>query len=382
MKFSKYYSMDGELTGLIDVLMAHKPETAKAFSHYCRKETLEKLFKPDAEIYCTHTAKLNDDREILEGCELFLRFLQDGKGFPSHVVEMLRDNIFANLNRFDPKGRGTPTVMPWTFSVSEADDSPYQWKHYTDREDGGYMLAISKDRLEAAITALNRANTNSMLPQSQRTILVFLPCLYIGVDDAIISEAFESVYLDMQKSFERVRSSTKENEAPSKDGVNVLTAIFFVAAIIKREKFRHEREWRIILGATENVRQGVENTVGKPCLRTYISAGLGGRLHELFVQVMCSPHSDQRALISHAQRTLKKSGSVLQVYKSRVSTSVVGNYIMRSPCNAEYEDYVVQETSIDPSVPVKPYEIWVFEGPRHHHPGAADQQNQLPTLNS
>lgn len=367
--------MKGYLTGLIDVVMAHKPEMARAYFHYCRKGTLEKLFSPEAEIYCTHTAKLNDDREILEGCELFLRFLQEQKGFSNHVVEMLRENIFENINRFDPKGRGTPTVMPWTFSVSEAEDASFQWKHYTDSQNGGYMLAISRDKLEAAISALNTANTNIMLPQSQRTILVFLPCFYIGVDDAAIQEAFESAYSDMLESFEKIKCSSEKNQAPLQDGINVLTAIFFVAAIIKRKKFRHEHEWRIILAATEQVRQGVEETVGKPCLRTYISAGLGGRLHELFVQVMCSPHGNQSELVSHAQRTLKDCGSVLHVHSSRVSTSVVVNYIMRPQCDAEYEDYVVQETSSNPTAQVMPYEIWVFDGSCNHCSGEVEQQN-------
>ena len=353
--------MNGSLTSLIDVLMAHKPETAKAFFHYCRKDTLQKLFEPDGEIYCTHTAKLNDDREIFEGCELFLQFLRDRKEFPNHVVKMLRDNIFDNINRFDPKGQGIPTVMPWTFSVSEADDAPFQWKHYTDSQYGGYMLALSKEKLEGAITAVNKANTNMLLPESQRTILVFLPCIYIGVDDAVIEDAFESAYSDMLESFERIKCSDSWSDVPVKDGISVLTAIFFVAAIIKRKKFRHEREWRIILAATENVRQGVEETVGKPCLRTYISSGLGGRLNDLFVQVMCSPQGNQGELVSNAQRILKRSGSVLHVHKSSVCKGDVGNYITRSPCDSEYEDYVVQETSFNPTAQVKPYEIWVFE---------------------
>ena len=89
--------MRGYLTGLIDVIEKHKPEVSRAFFHYCRKGTLEKLFSPDAEIYCTHTAKLNDDREIFEGCELFLSFLHSNKGFPDHVIDMLRKNIMENI---------------------------------------------------------------------------------------------------------------------------------------------------------------------------------------------------------------------------------------------------------------------------------------------
>ena len=351
--------MRGYLTGLIDVLEKHKPEVSSAFFHYCRKGTLEKLFRPDAEIYCTHTAKLNDDREIFEGCELFLSFLRENKGFPGHVIEMLRQNIQANIDKFDPKGQGIPNVMPWTFSVSVADDSPYQWKHYTDSQHGGYMLAINKDKLESAIAALNKANANSLLPQSQRTILVFLPCLYIGVDDVIITEAFESAYVDMQSSFERIRLSSEGKEAPLQDGINVLTAIFFIAAIIKRNRFRHEHEWRIVLNATEEVKRGVEKTVGKPCLKTYISTGLNGRLNELFVQVMCSPQGNTRELVRHAQHTLKECGSILHVYTSCVHKSVVHNYITRTTCDSRYEDYVVDKTSRDPMARVEPYESWI-----------------------
>ena len=351
--------MRGYLTGLIDVIKKHKPEVSRAFFHYCRKGTLEKLFSPDAEIYCTHTAKLNDDREIFEGCELFLSFLHSNKGFPDHVIDMLRKNIMENINRFDPKGRGIPNVMPWTFSVSEVDDSPFQWKHYTDSQYGGYMLAISKDKLASAIAALNKANASSLLAQSQRTILVFLPCLYIGVDDAIIKAAFESVYVDMQESFEKIRVSSKGNDASLRDGINVLTAIFFIAAIIKRNRFRHEHEWRIVLNATEEVRKGAEETVGKPCLKTYISTGLNGRLNELFVQVMCSPQGNTRDLIQHAQHTLKECGSILNVNTSNVSRSVVLNYITRIPRDSRYEDYVIDKTSQNITADVEPYESWI-----------------------
>lgn len=353
--------MHGYLTGLIDVLVKHKPEVSSAFFHYCRRGTLEKLFSPHAEIYCTHTAKLNDDREIVEGCELFLSFLHDKKEFPDHVIEMLRQNIQANIDRFDPKGQGISNVMPWTFSVSEANDSPFQWKHYTDSQHGGYMLAISRDKLETAIAALNKANASSLLSQSQRTILVFLPCLYIGVHDSVIAEAFESAYVDMQSSFEKIRLSSEWSKAPSQDGINVLTAIFFIAAIIKRNRFRHEHEWRIILNATEEVKKGVEETVGKPCLKTYISTGLNGRLNELFVQVMCSPHGNTRELVRHAQRTLKECRSILHVYSSHVSRSVVLNYITRSPCDSRYEDYVIDKTSQDAMTEVEPYESWIVK---------------------
>ena len=213
--------------------------------------------------------------------------------------------------------------------------------------------------MQSAIAALNKANANSLLPQSQRTILVFLPCLYIGVDDDIITEAFESAYVDMQSSFEKIRLSSKGNEAPSQDGINVLTAMFFIAAIIKRNRFRHEHEWRIVLNATEEVRSGVEETVGKPCLRTYISTGLNGRLNELFVQVKCSPQGNTMELIRYAQRTLKECGSILNVNSSCVSRSVVLNYITRSPCDSRYEDYVIDKTSQDAMAGVEPYESWI-----------------------
>ena len=352
--------MDKYLTGILDVLMKYKPETSCAFFHYCKKGTLEKLFSTSGEIYCTHTAKMNDKREIFEGCELFLSYLRAVKDFPGHVIRMIKDNINANINRFDPSASGLPDVMPWTFSVSEAADAPFQWKHYTDSIAGGYMLALDKAKLESAIAALNKANADSLLGKNERSFLVFLPCLYIGVDDEAIAAVFEAAYSDMKESFENVKLSYPGNEPDMRAGINVLTAIFFVAAIIKREEFRHEREWRIVLSATKKIKQDYEETVGKPCLRTYISAGLNGRLSELFVQVMCSPQGNTKQLIQHAQHTLKECGALLHVHSSGVSKSVVLNYITRNPCDPGYEDYVIDKTSRDVMADVEPFERWVI----------------------
>lgn len=354
--------MKTDLNRMIDALKNYKPEMSRVFFHYCRKDTLEKLFNPRGEIYCTHTARLNDKREIFEGCELFLSYLQTVKNFPTHVIKMLMDNINANINRFDPLAQGLPEVMPWTFSVSEAADAPFQWKYYTDSISGGYMLAIDKGRLLYAIDALNKANTCPLLAMNKRSTLLFLPCLYIGVDDVAIRAVFEAIYSDMKESFEDVKLSSPSNKLNMQAGINVLTSIFLVSAIIKREKFRHEREWRIVLTATKEIKLDYEQTVGKPCLRTYISAGLGGSLRDLFVQVMCSPQGNQKELISHAQWILKESESVLPVHTSHISNSVVVNYISRCPCAREYEDYVVRQTTDMPERNVEPYEIWRVAG--------------------
>ena len=138
-------------------------------------------------------------------------------------------------------------------------------------------------------------------------------------------------------------------------GIYVLTTIFFVAAIIKREQFQHEREWRIILTTTREINHEHEFAVGKPCLKTHLSAGMNGSLGELFVQVMCSPQGNRDELISHAQRILKNNGSLLHVHTSHVSNSVVDNYISRFPCERAYEDYVVRRTTAIPDVVIEPY---------------------------
>lgn len=351
--------MNGCLSRLIDVLERHKPERSRAYFHYCPKPVLEKFLEPGAEIFCTHTRYLNDDREIREGCDRFLSFLSSEKGFPDSVVEMLRGNIDANINRFDPRAKDLPNVMPWTFSVSEAEDAPYQWKHYVDCQAGGYRIAFNTDRLEETIAAVNKANAQSMLPVEQRAILVFLPCMYLGFDDVLIAECFHAAYKDFERAFEKVRASTPEKDCDNASGVQVLSAIFFVASLIKRGRYRHEREWRLILHATDSVKHGYEMVGGKPRLRTLLSAGVSGRVSDLVCQVMRSPQGDVKALTRHAQLLLQKYGSVLHVYASAVDSSVVLNYITRCPVEKGYEDYVVERTTENFSASVVPQEEWM-----------------------
>ena len=350
--------MSGCLAGLIDVLEQNKPERSKAYFHYCRKPVLEKFLMPNAEIFCTHTCYLNDDREIKEGCDRFLSFLSSEKGFSGSVIEMLRENIDMNINRFDPRTKNLPNVMPWTFSVSEADDAPYQWKNYVDCQAGGYCIAFNSEKLEEAITAVNRANAQLMLPVEKRAILVFLPCMYLDFDDALIVKCFRAAYRDCEEAFERVKGSMPKKDCDKSSGVQVLSAIFFVSALIKRGRYRHEREWRLILHATDSVKHDYEMVAGKPRLRTLLSAGASGRVADLVCQVMCSPQGDIKALTRHAQLLLQKCGSVLHVYASAVNPSVVRNYITRYPVEKDYEDYVVERTTDNLTASVVPQEEW------------------------
>lgn len=330
---------------VISLLAANKPEVSKAFFHYCRTDTLEKLLKDDAEIFCTHTAHLNDDMEILEGCRKFLSYLVDEAGYSPECVQMLERNLSANIHNFDPKITRTPTVMPWTFSLSEAYDSPYQWKHYTDCQCGGYCVAFDREKLENAINALNGANVNALLPRERRTILVLLPCLYLGVDDQLIQDIFKATISDFEDDFNVIKNSSLGLEPPRINGVRVLTAIFFVSSIIKRKRFRHEREWRIIMSATSDIRNRFETTVGKPCLRTLLSSANSGGIKDLIVQVLQSPQGIQQELTKHAQHVFKRTGALFPVHTSVVKNSVVRNYITRCVVPDGYEDYVVDSTS-------------------------------------
>lgn len=349
------------LGGLIDVLAKYKPEQARAYFHYCSKGVLNEFLKPDGEIFCTHTLHLNDDKEIIEGCAHYLDFLGARKGFSVSVIQMLRNNINENIARFDPRALDLPNVMPWTFSVSEADDSPYQWKHYVGSRTGGYRLAFKTDQLENAIAAVNKANAQLMLPVAQREILVFLPCLYLGYDDPIIEAAFDAAYNDFKDDFDKVRVSAPERECDAISGIRVLTTIFFVASLIKRGKFRHEREWRLILHATDEVKSHHEIIGGKSRLRTFLSTGISGRLSDMICQIMCSPQGDEKSLTRHAQLLLQQHRGVLHVHRSRIHRSVVDNYIDRIPFDDEYEDYVVDMTMAEAATPVVSQEEWALQ---------------------
>lgn len=337
---------------MIDCIAKHKPERSGAFFHYCRMPILEQFLKDNAEIYCTHAMHLNDNQEIFCGFEEYLLFLKNRKAFSDTCLNMLRDNLKDNINKFDPKDATTPCVMPWVFSLSEGEDSPYQWRHYADSQFGGYCIAFRSELLEDAIKALNNANAG--VPNELRQILILFPCLYIGKDDSVIEELFEATYMDREEDFEKIKISMPGNEAPRQSGVNVLSTILMVSALIKRSCFQHEREWRVIMHATGRIKEHFEIVGDKPRLKTYLSAGINGRVSDMIGQVCRSPQGFTKKLTRHANRLLQKYNLLLPVHASRVSRSVVENYITQAVVSPEYENEVVVITTIDPAGIVRP----------------------------
>jgi len=138
------------LDALLKTIERYKPEQSRALFHYCKPSTLRKLFELGGELFCTNAACLNDDREIVEGRERFLDFLNNECSFSASVINMLRENILLNLGVGSTARSIYNSVCPWVFSMSEEEDSPYQWRHYTDMHSGGYCVAFNTELLPAS----------------------------------------------------------------------------------------------------------------------------------------------------------------------------------------------------------------------------------------
>jgi len=112
--------------------------------------------------------------------------------------------------------------------------------------------------------------------------------------------------------------------------------------MIKRRKFRNEKEWRIIMTAGHNYTSRYEKTIGKPCLRTYLSSFDEIGLQKLISRVMCSPHGNIRGLVQNAQYLFRDCNSQLMPYRSNIDEDVVRNYITNINPNEKYVKNVLK----------------------------------------
>ena len=282
---------------------------ASVLYHYTTFRTFPVFFGPNADLYCTHFAALNDGAEVGQGWEMVIRYLNEQKGWPNEKCSLLwayyKKGVLQNK-----------VVSPWVMSFSLAQDSLAQWVAYTDKKEGGYALGFDREKLQ---TMVNRVacNTKKKHDENDEKVVPFrmymLPCLYSETDMDVIEGLFDLYFNQEIDVFDRVKNA---DEPEPKDVAKILAKMLLVSSIIKHESFRYEEEVRLIIQPTIATYDECEFIGGKPRWKTNISKYINAPLCSLIKEIWVSPHGDRQVLLTAAQVMAAKQGLSCEIMKS------------------------------------------------------------------
>lgn len=314
--------------------LKHRYELPMYLYHYVRKDKSSYVLNSDADISCGHVSCQNDPCEICTGCSAFIEHCRKMQILSSSQLQILMNLLRYNL--ISPQLKGMPLLngqfcnppaMPWIFCTTPNDDSPYQWRNYTDREEGGCCYCFDVGKLEKAIQRRNDRHKDS--------VLILLPCFYVGKDDDAIEWIFEALLKDLQRDISILRETENPSMVDQQIWNRIQGAILTVASLIKHRKWAHEEEWRLVLtrGDDLSAEQYLPSELSEVC----------GHPINLMTAIKLSPQGDTLKLREYIE-SLNRDASQL-VTASRINGSVIEHYIKLEDhkLDSRYEDYVLRQ---------------------------------------
>ena len=324
--------LDNTFDALCQIKRSH--ELPSGLYHYVRKDKSCFVLKPDADISCGHASCQNDPCEICTGCIAFVEYCRKMQVLSSSQLQIVENLLRYNL--ILPKLKGMPSLndrasyppaMPWIFCTTPNNDSPYQWRNYTDRNEGGYCYCFDVSKLEKAIQRRNGQHKDS--------VLILLPCYYLGRDDDAIEQIFKALLQDMYRDISMLREAKHPSTVDQQTLNRIQGAILTVAPLIKHRKWAHEQEWRLVLirGCNLNAEQYLPSQLSEVCEHPI----------NLMTAIKVSPQGNERKLREHIESL--NDGVSRMVTASRVSMSVVEHYIKLEDdkLDMRYENHVLSQ---------------------------------------
>jgi hypothetical protein len=312
--------------------------------HYTSIDTFWKLTKPDGDFKCTYFESLSDGKEFYAGLKCLTDFWRSHGGSPKVVKE---DLLFQMLDgKVGDESKCGGNLRPWTMSFSAAVDNTIMWQCYTDRQAGGYAIGFDCEAL------IDKIESYQYMANSSWTLLTFLPCIYVAVDDiphcesgklsecnklgadddAKVQKLINYVLDDLAKELEKVLRSKDDNRNTHEIVKVANTARVILemtlASIFKHKDFSHEKEWRLVtqpidmtgLLSDDNSDKCPIGYVGN---KWRIATGVFGRSKEMFSadfssagtksvaltdfirDIVVSPHGESQMLFQIASSRLK-----------------------------------------------------------------------------
>lgn len=264
-----------DAASFIDIMKTCCPERfigGKFVYHYTRSDVFEKLMADNGDILCSRYTDLNDDGEWQLGVEYISEYIS------GHFIPEISDS-FKELVQ-DIQVRNPPFIASFSAHMDKAS----LWGMYTDRKVGGYALGVGISDIE------RRCKRNNELNKTYE--LLFLPCVYIGVDnvDSIIARILDNHSDEIEYTARHTIFEVGELLA---------RRLLFLSYLIKHDSFDYENEWRLVLNPldskiVEKVVKLKENDDGKRIFSRLF--GENDPIRNSFRQVEVSPHGNRTEL--------------------------------------------------------------------------------------
>lgn len=226
-----------EMENMINEMVQHESCCQDLLYHYCKKGSAKFLLNYGEDIKARSILKSsNDNQEYRAGIELFCDYICS-KGIvtgemASFLLERMRENIDIGAEK-------KSSIVPFAFCLTDAFNSPYHWSEFV-KEGGGFSVAFPKRELDEVCRKVR---------QNQKTSLRLSRCYYTGYDDGAINSIFEAICRDRKCDIDLlIRTRGQAGDA----GKRIMQQVFHFAMCIKRARYYPEREWRIIMVASNS----------------------------------------------------------------------------------------------------------------------------------
>ena len=255
--------------------------------HYTTADVLEKFLVDDGDLLCTHCRSLNDGGEFVIGIRHLIDYMKDRNWNQALVARV--SNQMHGFAQYD-------LSMPWIFSFSLYNDSAFQWANYTDRKNGGYAIGFSvSSLLDLVSQRVDKANKNVRYPIST----FFLPCIYVGVDDAFSEFDF---FFKKHLNYDAVYSAQVDEGVVDK----IISMALILASFVKDKSFYFEGECRLVVSANfDEAYKRVNSVGGRARMPARVKDDIG-LLRDVMKSVIISPHGRRDSLYVNALNLKRK----------------------------------------------------------------------------
>ncbi|VFQ46874.1 DUF2971 domain-containing protein [Desulfoluna butyratoxydans] len=226
-------------------------------------------------LWATHISYLNDSKELIHACEIFLKCISIKLETGSFSIE--ETNFLNQLGKWvNSTSKTTPQLF--VFSLSEEPCLLSQWRSYTPHGKG-LCLEFSPDKI---IELLSKSS------------LSLVKCKYNWEHQQITINSLIEELLNSFKTQAPKASSNRHIAECYYDYIgSFYDEIYFILASIKDEAFREEKEWRFLIKLQEDLtNEKLKFREGSSMISPYTEIKLHSKPYFESITLGPSPHSN------------------------------------------------------------------------------------------
>lgn len=305
----------------------NRPLPAKLW-HYTSTQGFLGIIKSKA-IFATDSRFLNDHEETVHAYrvarELTQKISPKGRTKPLRQMRDVIDKAIVESELLDGE-----MIRFFVVSFSEAEDQLSQWRGYSHGSSGvslAFDLSKIKEEFDGAILApcAYAQNDKEVLMESALKNLVAEYKKFRRITEQLMGETpYEPRKSSIEKYSDRIIDKALQQSMPTfiHRGEESLKKIVQIAALLKNEEFREEREWRLIIPTNTPKQDWIDKVDFRangtsliPYMKADLCRGSGDRLP--LVDVILGPGSDDNGRLG-SQLFLETQGISLEPKSSKV----------------------------------------------------------------